>query len=141
MRNVQYLMDQHVLTSAEVAYTRCLKIWTPSSRVPLVLNNTLEVCDRPQLWEVYHAEVSVVHSTGYVVQGIKMAIIENGPPGHGGLYLAADWQGGAIPAVFRGQTPVIYGLGWAIYPALSLVAGDVVIFRAKYEVTREAIVR
>jgi hypothetical protein len=108
-----------------------------------VLNNTLAVCDRPQLWELYHAEVSVVHATGFVVQGIKMAIIENGPPGHGGLYLAADWQGGAVPAVFRSgsPTPVIYGIGWAIYPALSLVAGDVVIFRAKYEVTREAVIR
>lgn len=140
MRNIQYVMDTHVLSSAEVAYSRCIKCWTPASTVPVVAS-TLPACDRPQLWIVYHAEVSVVHSTGYVVQGIKMAVIEVGPPGHGGLYLADAFQGGAIPAAYRGATPCVYGIGWAIYPAASLIAGDVVIFRAKYEVLREGVIR
>lgn len=138
MRNIVYLMDQHVITAAEAAYTRCIKCWTPQTKTATVTNNTLAVCDQPQVWLVYHAEVSVVHSNGTVVQGVKMAIIDNGPPRHGGLYLAEAFQTGLVPAVFRGMSPCSYGIGWAIYPAKdALIDGDVVIFRAKYEVDTE----
>jgi hypothetical protein len=133
MRNVQYLMDTHVLTAGEVAYTRCIKVWTPESRVPVIMNQELPRVNKRQLWNLFHAECSVVHANGYVVQGIKMVIIEVGPPGQGGLILNADWQGAGIPARYMGECPCYYGFGWAIYPAASLITGDVVIFRAKYE--------
>jgi len=129
---LQYLMDQHVVSAAEAAYVRIIKVWTPSRASPLVLNNSLPTTNRPEEWMVHHAEISVVHATGYVMFGYKMAIIDVGPPGFGGLYLAAEWQGGAFPAVIRSPQPVSWGIGWALYP--TLVAGDVVIFRCKYEV-------
>ena len=134
MRNVQYLMDQHVISSGEASYTRLCKYWVPGRGLPLILDNGVPVGSMPQLWHVWHVEAALVHSDGKAATGWRCYVVDNGPPGQGAITMGGDIQGTGQPSLMRWPQPVLYGIGWLLNKPLT--AGDVLIFRAKYEVVK-----
>ena len=131
---IAYLHDQHVVTGPEAAYVRIFKLWLPDYPLPVVTNNSIPSARYIQPWWVHSAQLSIVHTDGKAFFGMRMAVVEVGSSRDCG-YLGAEWQGPTRPAMLHHPQPVLYGFGWTLYPQ-PLVAGDVVIFRAKYEVMR-----
>jgi hypothetical protein len=129
-----YVMDTHIVTAGEQAYAHLMKVWIPSKASPQMLNNALPLSNTREEWLVHHAELSVFHSDGFPIYGCNAAIIDVGPPGTGAMIMAADFMGSLRNICTRKPERCSWGIGWAIWPCL--VAGDIVVFRCKYEVIR-----
>jgi len=134
MKSLQYVHDQHVISVGDAAFTRLCKYWVPGMGVPQVLNNLVPVGSQPQLWWVYHAEAAIVHTDGKAATGYRLSVVDAGPPGQGVILMGDDIQGTGVPSIMRWPQPVLFGFGWILNKPIT--AGDVVIFRAKYEVLR-----
>jgi hypothetical protein len=131
MTKLLHIFDQHVVTAAQISLGRVYKMWQPGRDVAYVGDGN-PICPSPRLWEVDHAEVSLVHAAnGLPYMGHYLEIEAPGPQGEGKTILKGDWQAWGYPAKLDRPVKVSCGIGWAIF-CQRLTAGDVVYFRARY---------